>query len=112
MDFAGEPHRVAKGERSILRPSYQMAQGIAATERMSVSQQSLHQRLRESGLLASVDEGRVRRMIEGKPRQVLVCGDRQAAGDAMSGFPGVAKQSPESSQRDVRLRSDGKIRRT
>ena len=46
-----------------------------APERLPVSQQTLHHRLRESGLLASVDPSRrmvqVRRMIEGCPRQVL-----------------------------------------
>jgi hypothetical protein len=55
--------------------SYQIAQGIAGPERLSVSQHTLQQRLREGGLLARVDGGRqmvrVRRTLEGYPRQVL-----------------------------------------
>jgi len=55
--------------------SYQTAQAVAGTERLPMSQQTLHHRLRESGILASVDEGRqmvqVRRTMERKPRQVL-----------------------------------------
>jgi hypothetical protein len=55
--------------------SYQVAQALAGAERLPVSQQALHHRLRESGFLASVDQGRqmvqVRRTIEGCPRQVL-----------------------------------------
>jgi len=55
--------------------SYRVAQALAGIERLRVSQQSLHQRLRESGLLANVDHGRqmvqVRRTLEGSPRQVL-----------------------------------------
>ena len=60
--------------------------------RNRVSQQTLHQRLRERGLLASVDRGRqmvqVRRTLEGRPRQVLhlkamdLEGDLQRFGDA------------------------------
>jgi hypothetical protein len=66
-----------KGNDLFLDPatSYQIAQGITGLERLSVSQQTLHQRLREGGLLASVDGGRhmvqVRRTLEGSPRQVL-----------------------------------------
>ena len=55
--------------------SYQVAQVLASTEPLPVSQQTLHHRLRESGLLASVDPSRqmvqVRRMLEGCSRQVL-----------------------------------------
>jgi hypothetical protein len=55
--------------------SYQIAQDLAGNERLTLSQQTLHHRLRESGLLASIDHGRqmvqVRRTLEGFPRQVL-----------------------------------------
>jgi hypothetical protein len=65
--------------------SFHVAQGVAGTERLSVSQQALHHRLRESGLLASIDQGRqmvqVRRTIGGKPRQVLHLRARDLAGD-------------------------------
>ena len=55
--------------------SYRVAQALAGAERLTLSQQTLHHRLRESGILASVDESRqmvqVRRTMEGCPRQVL-----------------------------------------
>ena len=55
--------------------SYEVAQQIAGTERLSVSAQALRHRLREHDLLASVDAGRqmllVRRTLEGTARQVL-----------------------------------------
>jgi len=55
--------------------SYRVAQAVAGTERLPLSQQALYHRLQQSGLLASVDEGRqmvqVRRTLEGCPRQVL-----------------------------------------
>jgi hypothetical protein len=55
--------------------SYQVAQSLAGTERLPVSEQTLRHRLRECGLLASTDVGRqmlmVRRTLEGCPRQVL-----------------------------------------
>jgi hypothetical protein len=55
--------------------SYQVAQQLAGTERITVSEQTLRQRLRQLGLLASIDAGRgmvqVRRTLEGLPRQVL-----------------------------------------
>lgn len=55
--------------------SYEMAQQIAGCERLLVSEQTLRHRLRERGLLASVDLGRqmllVRRTLEGHARQVL-----------------------------------------
>ena len=66
-----------KGSDLFLDPatSYQIAQNIASLDRLRVSQQTLHQRLGESGFLASVDQGRqmvqVRRTLEGCPRQVL-----------------------------------------
>jgi hypothetical protein len=48
---------------------------MAGTERLPVSAQTLRHRLREHGLLASIDAGRqmllVRRTLEGRPRQVL-----------------------------------------
>jgi hypothetical protein len=57
------------------RASYHIAQAVAGTERLPLSQQALHHRLQQNGLLASVDEGRqmvqVRRTLEGYPRQVL-----------------------------------------
>jgi hypothetical protein len=55
--------------------SYEVAQQIAGSERLPVSAQTLRHRLREHGLLASVDAGRqmllVRRILEGIPTQVL-----------------------------------------
>jgi hypothetical protein len=55
--------------------SYEVAQTVAGTARLSVSGPTLRQRLREQGLLASVDAGRqmlqVRRTLGGRPRQVL-----------------------------------------
>jgi hypothetical protein len=48
---------------------------MAGTERLPVSAQTLRHRLREHGLLVSIDAGRqmvlVRRTLEGRPRQVL-----------------------------------------
>jgi hypothetical protein len=53
--------------------SYQVAQALAAAERLPVSQQSLRNSLRERGFLVSIDAGRqmvmVRRTLEGSPRQ-------------------------------------------
>jgi hypothetical protein len=55
--------------------SYQVAQEVAGVERLPVSEQILRHRLRERGLLASIDVGRqmvqVRRTLDGLPRQVL-----------------------------------------
>jgi hypothetical protein len=55
--------------------SYQVAQRTAGAERLSIGAQTLRRRLREHGLLASVDVGRerllVRRTLEGAPREVL-----------------------------------------
>src|SRR6266849_3206831 len=55
--------------------SYHVAQQAAGVERLAVSEQTLRHRLREHGLLASLDVGRqmllVRRTLEGCPRQVL-----------------------------------------
>jgi hypothetical protein len=55
--------------------SYQVAQEMAGAERIPVSEQTLRQRLRQLGLLASIDAGRgmvqVRRTLEGCPRQVV-----------------------------------------
>ena len=55
--------------------TYQVAQQMASAERMPVSEKTLRQRLRQCGLLASIDVGRgmvqVRRTLEGRPRQVL-----------------------------------------
>ena len=52
--------------------SYQVAQALAAAERLPVSQQSLRNSLREC-FLVSIDAGRqmvmVRRTLEGSPRQ-------------------------------------------
>ena len=49
--------------------SYQVAQQLAGTERITVSEQTLRQRLRQLGLLASIDAGRgmvqVHRTLEG-----------------------------------------------
>jgi hypothetical protein len=53
----------------------EIAQEAVGSERLQVSEQSLRQRLRQKGLLASIDAGRgmvqVRRTLEGRPRQVL-----------------------------------------
>jgi hypothetical protein len=55
--------------------SYQTAQALAGSERIPVSEQALRHRLRQCGLLASLDPGRgmlqVRRTLAGRPRQVL-----------------------------------------
>jgi len=55
--------------------SYQVIQQMAGAERLAVSEQTLRHRLREHGLLVSVDLGRqmllVRRILEGCGRQVL-----------------------------------------
>jgi hypothetical protein len=55
--------------------SYQIAQSVAGSERLTLGQQALHRSLRERGLLNSVDHGRqmvqVRRTLSGSPRQVL-----------------------------------------
>ena len=73
----GSRIRWVTGSDLFLEPaaSYRIAQALAGTERLALSQQTLHHRLRESGILASVDGGRqmvqVRRTIEGCPRQVL-----------------------------------------
>jgi len=55
--------------------SYQIAQQLAGASGLAVSEQTLRSRLRERGLLVSIDIGRqmltVRRTLEGRPRQVL-----------------------------------------
>ncbi len=55
--------------------SYQVAQAMAGSERIAVGEQTLRQRLRAGGFLASIDVGRqmlvVRRTLQGCPRQVL-----------------------------------------
>ena len=67
---------VAKGDL-FLEPtaSYQVAQRMAGADRLPVSEQALRHRMRERGLLVSIDVGRqmlmVRRTLEGCPRQVL-----------------------------------------
>jgi len=64
--------------------SYHVAQQAAGVERLAVSEQTLRHRLREHGLLASLDVGRqmllVRRTLEGCPRQVLHLKASQLAG--------------------------------
>ncbi len=65
------------GDDLFLEPksSYQVAQQLAGSERLGVSEQALRHRLRQQGLLASTDLGRqmltVRRTLENCPRQVL-----------------------------------------
>ncbi len=65
--------------------SYQVAQFVAGTQRLLMSQQTLHHRLKEGGFLASVDQGRqmvqVRRTLEDCPRQVLHLRARDLAGE-------------------------------
>jgi hypothetical protein len=55
--------------------SYWVAEQAAGIERLAVSEQALRHRLREHGLLASIDAGRqtlmVRKMLAGCPRHVL-----------------------------------------
>ena len=55
--------------------SYQVVQQVAGSEPIPLSEQTIRHRLRDRGLLASVDAGRqmlqVRRILEGQPRQVL-----------------------------------------
>jgi hypothetical protein len=55
--------------------SYRVAQEMAAPENIPITEQTLRQRLRENGLLSSIDAGRemvqVRRTLEGRPRLVL-----------------------------------------
>ena len=55
--------------------SYEVAQRIAGVDLIPITAQTLRHRLRERGLLASVDGGRqmllVRRALEGAPKQVL-----------------------------------------
>jgi hypothetical protein len=55
--------------------SYQVAKEMAGVDGLAISEQTLRHRLRDRGLLASVDEGRqmvqVRRTIHNKPRLVL-----------------------------------------
>jgi hypothetical protein len=55
--------------------SYQVAQQVGGAERLPAGEQTLRHRLRQRGLLASVDVARqvllVRRTLEGSPRQVL-----------------------------------------
>jgi hypothetical protein len=69
--------------------SYQVAQQLAGSERLAVSEQTLRSRLRECGLLVSTDVGRqmltVRRTLEGCPRQVLHLrvGDLLGAGEVV-----------------------------
>lgn len=64
--------------------SYEVAQQMAGSKRLTVSEQTLRHRMRERNLLASVDAGRqmllVRRTLEGCPRQVL----HLRAGDLLS----------------------------
>jgi hypothetical protein len=74
--------------------SYQVAQQMAGTERLPVSAQTLRHRLREHGLLASLDAGRqmllVRRTLEGGLRQVL----HMKASDLVSLPAGTPEKSP------------------
>jgi hypothetical protein len=65
------------GDDLFLDPSisYQAAQDMAGPEHLLVSEQALRHKLRESGLLVRIDQGRgmvqVRRTLEGSIRQVL-----------------------------------------
>ena len=55
--------------------SHRVTQGASGAEHLTLSQQTLHSKLRERGLLVSVDRGRqmvqVRRTLDGHLRQVL-----------------------------------------
>jgi hypothetical protein len=55
--------------------SYHIAQQLAGTQPLLISEQTLRHRLHQRRLLATVDAGRqmllVRRTLEGRPRQVL-----------------------------------------
>jgi hypothetical protein len=67
--------------------SYEVAQIVAGAERLPIGAQTLRHRLREQGLLASVDVGRqmllVRRILEGVSKQVL----HLEASDLMNSSP-------------------------
>jgi hypothetical protein len=81
-------HRIGwvVGNHVFLEPtaSYQVAQELAGVERLEVSERTLHHRLRAGGLLASTDAGRqmvqVRRIVEGRRRQVLHLKARDVVG--------------------------------
>jgi hypothetical protein len=66
-----------RGRDLFLEPvlSYQVAQELGGSERLTISAQTLRRRLGQRGLLVSTDAGRqmvlVRRTLEGRPRQVL-----------------------------------------
>jgi hypothetical protein len=55
--------------------SFQVAQQLAGANQLPITAQTLRHRLREHGLLASIDAGRqmllVRRTLEGNAKQVL-----------------------------------------
>jgi hypothetical protein len=68
--------------------SHQLSQQQAGPERLLLGEQAMRQKLRQAGLLASVDQGRkmlqVRRTLEGCPRQVL----HLKARDLLNTIPG------------------------
>jgi len=80
------------GSDLFLEPMVSYHIAFAGAERFTLSQQALHQKLRESGLLASVDRGRqmvqVRRTLEGCPRQVLHLRAGHLAGEIQKAGPG------------------------
>ena len=98
-----------KGPDLFLDPvaSYQVAQALAGPDRLPVSAQTLHHRLRERGLLAAVDPGRhmvqVRRTLEGVPRQVLHLRASDFTGPARKS----ARGSASSLRRDSSTRATG-----
>lgn len=80
MGAAGPAYRLARRANLYLEPEASFAAcqrlGQTTTEPLTINQQTLEQRLRERGLLASVEHGRSRlrvrvRGLEGKRRSVL-----------------------------------------
>ena len=77
------------GSELFLEPtaSNEVAQLAAGSEPLGASAQTLRHRLREHGLLASVDAGRqmllVRRTLGGRPRQVIYMPTGNAASERL-----------------------------
>ena len=77
--------------------SYAVAQQVAGTRRIPLSEQSLRARLHERGLLASVDERRetlkVRRRVEGTAKEVLHVRASEFSRAAFGGRSGTTSNS-------------------
>jgi hypothetical protein len=77
--------------------SYQVAQALAGSERLPVSQQTLHHRLRESGLLVSLDKSRKTRRDSSRlrgpcPRAALAA--RRSRQGFLKSRHGLASEDP------------------